>query len=1075
MILKKIKLINWHIFTNETIELSGNTLITGENGSGKSTLMDAIYFILSGGDKYHFNKAANEGGQRTLESYVRGKLGSEKTPYLRMQNDVIGYIILEYFDEKTKRTMLLGCNIEIVSQSTLKTRFFVVNNYKISDDDYIENKNIIDFKTLKSKFKAMKLDFDELPEQQRDRRRKIGRDIFKLENYNRFFDLLQNAISFKPISEVSTFVNSFLLVEDNVNLDSLREEIRSYQNIHKLLQKEKEKMDTLKEFVPKAEKYLKNLNNIRYLNTLKINLKIENFKYKLNRNNIELERLKDENNKLCEAEKILRENLSRVSLELYQLKNNEGYKVLLNKKERLKSYEKTLKEYNEKLRMFLDCVNLEQKIVRRLDLKYRFDADVKQKDFGILKAHFENYKEEIKELSEKLRNAIAKLEAKIESNNEQISQKKVELNNLKKGINNYPVDVINLMEIAKSAIMSVNPHEKNPEVKPLCEFIEIIDRKWASALEGYLNTQRFNLIFNPKYFDAVSAAFEQYKQNRKVFVSGIVNVSDIPSINELKNSMMYKIEIKNKWARKYASYLLGNLVCVENVKELKKYNSSITPSVMIYKNYVLKACNPDIYNTPFIGRESIQIRMNIIEKLLANLDAENKDLNIKIEQCAELLEIIKESKIQELCNFENYWLKIEVLEKEVLSLKEEITEDEKNKGILEITLSIQNAESREQTLNTNIQHTEIKKRNNNEQQGQVKQKISDIELNLEQSLAEFNIALKNIDKDKYNKMFNDYTTDGSLDSNKINDAFESIQKYNNAVSSSLITVMQKYSNNYKPSLSPLLENLQDYINEYYNLENQGVGKYEEEAKEAYERAESSFREDFISKLREKIEKSQKILDNINKNLALHPFGNDEEIYKFYYEPTKDSEFYNYYKVIMSGKLLNSKDLFTEILDEKDNAFIMDLFNKISMEPNNSDAEKELQRYLDYRNYMNYDIKITNKYQDVSYFSKINREKSGGETQTPFYIVIASCFNELMNKDINKNTSTCQVVFDEAFNNMDESRIKSLMEFYKQLNIQIIIIVPSNRISAISPYMDTLIGIMKENNHPYIIPVYNCNR
>ena len=73
----------------------------------------------------------------------------------------------------------------------------------------------------------------------------------------------------------------------------------------------------------------------------------------------------------------------------------------------------------------------------------------------------------------------------------------------------------------------------------------------------------------------------------------------------------------------------------------------------------------------------------------------------------------------------------------------------------------------------------------------------------------------------------------------------------------------------------------------------------------------------------------------------------------------------------------------------------------------------------------------------------------------------------MNKDVNNISSTCQVVFDEAFNNMDEGRIKSLMEFYKQLNVQIIIVVPSNRISAISPYMDTLIGITKISNHPYI--------
>ena len=85
MKLTKIKLINWHIFSNQTIIINGNTLITGENASGKSTLMDAVYYVLSGGDDKHFDIAANEMGKRDLESYLRGKLGSENKMYLRPQ------------------------------------------------------------------------------------------------------------------------------------------------------------------------------------------------------------------------------------------------------------------------------------------------------------------------------------------------------------------------------------------------------------------------------------------------------------------------------------------------------------------------------------------------------------------------------------------------------------------------------------------------------------------------------------------------------------------------------------------------------------------------------------------------------------------------------------------------------------------------------------------------------------------------------------------------------------------------------------------------------------------------------
>ena len=38
--LTKVKLINWHTFSNEEFEIYKNALITGENGTGKSTILN---------------------------------------------------------------------------------------------------------------------------------------------------------------------------------------------------------------------------------------------------------------------------------------------------------------------------------------------------------------------------------------------------------------------------------------------------------------------------------------------------------------------------------------------------------------------------------------------------------------------------------------------------------------------------------------------------------------------------------------------------------------------------------------------------------------------------------------------------------------------------------------------------------------------------------------------------------------------------------------------------------------------------------------------------------------------------
>ncbi len=156
MKLTKIKLINWHIFTDITIDVADNTLITGENACGKSTLIDAIYFVLSGGDDKCFNNAANIDARRTIETYIRGKLGNEGEgkEALRNSSDVICHIALEFKEDE--RYMILGTIIEITDGSNPKEKFYVIQNRQIIDEDYIENNKIFNYFEFKNRMKVEK-------------------------------------------------------------------------------------------------------------------------------------------------------------------------------------------------------------------------------------------------------------------------------------------------------------------------------------------------------------------------------------------------------------------------------------------------------------------------------------------------------------------------------------------------------------------------------------------------------------------------------------------------------------------------------------------------------------------------------------------------------------------------------------------------------------------------------------------------------------------------------------------------------------------------------------------------------
>jgi uncharacterized protein YPO0396 len=93
--LTRIRLINWHLFENITITCQGTTYFIGVNGVGKSTILDAIQFVLVGGQRdVKFNQAAMAGSQRSLTSYVRGELGTEGQRFLR--GDATGVVALEF-------------------------------------------------------------------------------------------------------------------------------------------------------------------------------------------------------------------------------------------------------------------------------------------------------------------------------------------------------------------------------------------------------------------------------------------------------------------------------------------------------------------------------------------------------------------------------------------------------------------------------------------------------------------------------------------------------------------------------------------------------------------------------------------------------------------------------------------------------------------------------------------------------------------------------------------------------------------------------------------------------------------
>jgi uncharacterized protein YPO0396 len=249
-----------------------------------------------------------------------------------------------------------------------------------------------------------------------------------------------------------------------------------------------------------------------------------------------------------------------------------------------------------------------------------------------------------------------------------------------------------------------------------------------------------------------------------------------------------------------------------------------------------------------------------------------------------------------------------------------------------------------------------------------------------------------------------------------------------------------------------------YLDELNKLVKSDLVKYESKVREAREAAEKLFKEDFLAKLRNYIVSAQEEIKKINATLAAIHFG--EDIYEFIFPKSK--EYGDYYEMVLSDDSLKSGgEIFNFEFEKKYQRQLEELFINLASEDLNSNGA--INKFTDYRTYMDYDIKIINQQGDTILYSKVFKEKSGGETQVPFYVATLASFVRVFQQASRNHLHDTigLILFDEVFDKMDTSRIKSMMEFIKQLPVQIVLATPPQKMEVLSKYTDTTIVTLRE--------------
>jgi len=1061
--LTRIKLINWHGFYNETIDLKNSTLVTGENGCGKSSFIDAIYYLLSGGDSDKFNSAANERATRTIETYMRGRIGIENREFLRPDPDLISHIALEFYDDIDKNYFVIGVVLEIQSKSArIGKSFYHIKKTRLDDSLFFNDANeIVNYRVMKKKIGEMNINDLDLTSTKAENIRRNIYSILQLDG-KKYYELLPKAISFKPISDVNDFVFQFLMPEQNVDLEQIRIDINTYNEIQNKIKLDKTKALKLTSIINKGDEYQRIGLDIKLFDAYKVKKTID---LATNDRNLYLSKLDAIKNQIINNQTNYNNLMNRkenIDRTIYELENGDIYRTIERTERDLNEHKKENESLNKKVIDLNERLVNENNIIKALDLNYNFIQYIKSEDYEKLRQDLFKYEDELKLLRNDISSKLFEIQNEIK--NLELTKNEIEskIEKLNKGILPYPDYVLELKDVLETGIFEAT--NKEATIIPFAELIDIKEEenKWRNALEGYLNYKRFDLFVPEQFYDLSVSLYEKYKKDRKISRVGIVNVSKLDTTNIKDNSLATKLKTEDERARKYIDYLLGDVIAVDNENELKNFDSSITESVLVYSNKATRQIKESEYSSPFIGRDAIKLLIDKLVSYLEKIDtalmkdyADKKTLDNKII-------LIDKSKLTIIKEQENHWynkkisdenlnklqVQFDKIKSENLALFTELDSFKMEKNNIEIQLRALNNE-KEEMINSKAQY---------------EFKINDLECKIDTSTPILENKLKDSAiSSKFNQFYQDTKISLSELENKRSSEFSSFNK----LEISLQNLMLEYVNEFGFDSNNSIDSLNDYYQEYNEIVKRELANYEEQLIKVKRQAYIRFQNSYIAEIRKHINDEREHIQKLNKVLDDKPFGTEEEKYQFQISKSKDSSFGEYYDIFMSKEDYNMTDLFTDQMSDKNLQLLEELFQRLTSESKDERQEKLIREYTDYRKFMSYDIKIINKNNEVSYFSRINKEKSGGETQTPFYVIIAASFDQIIHSSFYKKSTGCIVMLDEAFNNMDESHIDSMMKYFSQLDIQPIIAVPTQRARTIMPYATTTIGLIKKNNR--VIP------
>ena len=517
------------------------------------------------------------------------------------------------------------------------------------------------------------------------------------------------------------------------------------------------------------------------------------------------------------------------------------------------------------------------------------------------------------------------------------------------------------------------------------------------------------------------------------------------------------VKSDNRYAKAYANYILGRVKRCTDVHELERHSIAMTPECMLYQGYVVRHLNPRDYENPFIGQYAYRTQIENVRKEIEEKTRRRSELRQEIQLYTAVLESAKKVNLGIMKLYLYVPESLHSLQEQMVSAKAELKEAQSDPTLIELNLKLDarkkeldvKKEEKERLSEENIRLENQIDAHRNEMQGR-KKEYDILRTELEEQADRDGVVYKEAE-DKYRQN----RKSKSAQVIAVNFAPQRSQLLREREElldgrKGLKELQMRFNQEFTLDFMLGLVNISEYREALQKLKGVEIVRFEEKLKLAREDCEQIFRSDFLSRMKENIESARNEFRSLNKALDSIYYGDDSYRFKISFDKNKEG----LYRMITSENNYEGINLWTSAFEEEYKEEMADLFDKLMAKDDN--GKKIVEEYTDYRSYLDYDIEIHKRDGSIQRFSDIYGEKSGSETQVPYYVAIAASFYQLYRY----GNSIRIILLDEAFDKMDDERIQSMMEFFNGLGLQVILATPPAKIEVIGEQVGTVLTAIR---------------